>query len=199
MLFSCSVVSPKSLSFSIQNFWYFFFWGGCPIVLCFFLRPVLPLCNLVSRMMKANSMIHLLLQMSEEREVAEGRLRTLGALAVRRWELLLRVCLGRASLQQPLLQGVFTICCGEGRHVVIHFHMPKATSLWMSAGFLFPSQEPDNQAGVSADCPFSSLHKGKARSQSLSWFLSARRWRYLPTHRKTSASAPTGLSSLQLC
>lgn len=169
MLFSCSVVSPKSLSFSIRNFWYscfcfFFLGGGLPHSIGLFLWTALPLCNMVSRMMKANSMIHLLLRMSEEREVAEGRFRTLGALTVRQWELLLRVWLGRASLQQPLLWGVFTICCGEGRRVVIHFHMPKATSLWTSARFLFPSQKLDNHAGVSADCRFSSLRKGKARS-----------------------------------
>lgn len=69
----------------------FFFGGGLPHSIGLFLWTALPLCNMVSRMMKANSMIHLLLRMSEEREVAEGRFRTLGALTVRQWELLLRV------------------------------------------------------------------------------------------------------------
>lgn len=116
MLFSCNVVSPKSVTFSIQKFWYSFGGGALSRSPRLFLWTVLPLCNLVSCMMKANLMIHLLLQMSEEREVAEGRLRTLGTLTVRLWELLclIRPCQSPAATSTRslhyLLWGGETCC-----------------------------------------------------------------------------------------
>lgn len=91
-------------------------WMGGPPKLS--LWSVLPLCNWINCMMRANSTVSLL-QVHGETWGAEGRLRTLATLAPRQREQLLCVWLGHVNLQKPIPQGVFPICYGVMRHIVM--------------------------------------------------------------------------------
>lgn len=118
-------------------------------------------------MIKANLMLNLL-QVSGEREMAEGRLRTLQNLALIQREWIFHVCLGCASLQWSLLYEDSTTCCGVARCSVATCTCQG--NLTLISVYLFDSFR------VQCCFSFSSPPKVKAKSHSSCYFFPDRFW-----------------------